>query len=49
MSNFILLDKLSSVPEASTYIRAVSAFEALSGIIFAGLFVTLVVKALLRR
>lgn len=49
VSNFLPLDKLSSMPETSTYIRIISALEALSGVIFAGLFVTLVVKALLRR
>lgn len=48
-SNFLLLDRLSDVGVGSTYLRVVSATEALSGIVFAGLFVTLVVKALLRR
>lgn len=49
VSNFLLLDRLSDLTAASTYLRIVSATEALSGIVFAGLFVTLVVKALLRR
>lgn len=48
-SNFLLLDRLSDLPADSTYLRIVCAAEALSGIVFAGLFVTLVVKALLRR
>lgn len=49
VSNFLLLDRLSDLAAVSTYLRVVSATEALSGIVFAGLFVTLVVKALLRR
>lgn len=49
VSNFLLLDRLSDVAVESTYLRVASATEALTGIVFAGLFVTLVVKALLRR
>jgi hypothetical protein len=49
LSNFLLLDRLSEIGLVSTTSRALAAVQALSGIVFAGLYVTLLVKALLRR
>ncbi|WP_165546343.1 pentapeptide repeat-containing protein [Kribbella soli] len=49
MSNFISLDRLSQLNPESTYMRFVSTLEGLAGIIFTGMFVTVLVKALLRR
>jgi hypothetical protein len=49
LSNFLLLDRVSSVVLTAWYTRSLSALEALLGVIFAGMYVTLLVKALLRR
>lgn len=49
LANFLSIDRLSNVHLLSTWIRSISAVEALLGILFAGLYVTVLVKALLRR
>lgn len=49
LSNFLLLDRLSDVSLTTSVTRSLSAIEALLGVIFAGMYVTLLVKALLRR
>jgi prepilin-type processing-associated H-X9-DG protein len=49
VSNFLSIDRLSNVVPSSGLTRALCAVEALSGVIFGGLFVTVLVKALLRR
>ena len=49
LSNFFLLDRLSNVALTSEPMRIFSGLEALAGILFAGLYVTVLVKALLRR
>lgn len=49
LSNFFLLDRLSNVSLTGELMRVYSAVEALAGILFAGLYVTVLVKALLRR
>jgi hypothetical protein len=49
LSNFLLIDRVSPLEVVSGAALALSATEALLGIIFAGLYVTLLIKALLRR
>jgi hypothetical protein len=49
VSNFLSVDRVSDLPADSAYLQAASAAEGLLGVVFAGLYVTLVVKALLRR
>jgi prepilin-type processing-associated H-X9-DG protein len=49
LSNFLSIDRLSDRVPSSATTRALCAIEALSGVIFGGLFVTVLVKALLRR
>jgi hypothetical protein len=49
VSNFLSIDRLSDLAPSSGLTRALCAIEALSGVIFGGLFITVLVKALLRR
>lgn len=49
LSNFLLLDRLHTDPIRHPVILALSAMEAALGILFAGMYVTVLVKALLRR
>lgn len=49
LSNMLSVDRLSNIVPSSTYLRGLSAAEGLVGIAFAGLIVTLILKALLRR
>lgn len=49
LSNFLLLDRLSNASLDSWGVQSLAAVEALLGIIFAGMYVTLLIKALLRR
>lgn len=49
LSNVLSMDRLSTVAVATGYVRVLSAVEGLIGIAFAGLIVTLILKALLRR
>lgn len=49
LSNFLLLDRISGVELTTWPTQALAAVEALLGIVFAGMYVTLLVKALLRR
>lgn len=49
VSNFVSVDRLSTIPPDSTYLLVVCAIEGLVGIAFAGLVVTLILKAFLRR
>lgn len=49
LSNILSLDRLSEIESTTGYVRALSAVEGLVGIAFAGLIVTLILKALLRR
>jgi hypothetical protein len=49
LSNFLLLDRLSNVSAVTGLTAALSALEAALGIIFAAMFVSLLIKALLRR
>jgi uncharacterized protein YjbI with pentapeptide repeats len=48
-SNFLLLDRLSDVTLTSGPTHTVAAVEAIAGVVFAGMFVTLLIRALLRR
>lgn len=49
LSNFLLLDRISAAELTTWPTQTVAAVEALLGVVFAGLYVTLLVKALLRR
>lgn len=49
LSNFLLLDRLSEISSVSGFTAALCALEAALGIIFAAMFVSLLIKALLRR
>lgn len=49
LSNILSVDRLSAIESTTGYVRVVSAVEGLVGIAFAGLIVTLILKALLRR
>lgn len=49
LSNVLSLDRLSMIESTTLYFRILSAVEGLVGIVFAGLIVTLILKALLRR
>jgi hypothetical protein len=49
LSNFLLLDRISDVVLTSWVTQSLSSVEALLGVVFAGMYVTLLVKALLRR
>lgn len=49
VANFLSIDRASDVDPLSAWVRSTSAVEALLGILFAGLYVTVLVKALLRR
>ncbi|MEV4261649.1 pentapeptide repeat-containing protein [Kribbella sp. NPDC049584] len=49
LSNFLSLDRLSSAQTTTTTARILSTLEGLSGVLFAGMYVTLLLKALLRR
>lgn len=49
LSNFLLLDRISDAELTAWSTQALASVEALLGVIFAGMYVTLLVKALLRR
>lgn len=49
LSNFLLLDRISAAELTTWATQALAAVEALLGVVFAGMYVTLLVKALLRR
>ena len=49
LSNFLLLDRISVAELTAWPTQALAAIEALLGVVFAGMYVTLLVKALLRR
>ena len=49
ISNFTLLDRVSNVKLVSSISRGLATAEGLLGVIFAGMYVTLLVEALLRR
>jgi hypothetical protein len=49
LSSFLLQDRLSAISLTTTSTLAISAIEGFLGVIFAGMYVTLLVKALLRR
>jgi Ion channel len=49
LSNLLSIDRLSDFEPSTGWARAMCAIEALSGVVFGGLFVTVLVKALLRR
>jgi hypothetical protein len=48
-SNFLSIDRLSDAVPSTGWTKILSGIEALAGVIFGGMFVTLLVKALLRR
>ncbi|MFI5693178.1 pentapeptide repeat-containing protein [Kribbella sp. NPDC051586] len=49
LSNFLSIDRLSAVENVTGGARVLSTLEGLSGVLFAGMYVTLLLKALLRR
>ena len=49
LSNFLLLDRLYTGPIVNPWTGALSASQAVLGILFAGMYVTVLIKALLRR
>lgn len=49
LSNFLLIDRISIVDLTTWPTQSLAAIEALFGVVFAGMYVTLLVKALLRR
>jgi hypothetical protein len=49
LSNFLLLDRISDAELTTWSTQTLASIEALLGVIFAGMYVTLLVKALLRR
>lgn len=49
VSNFFSIDRVSSIVPDSLAAKLFSSFEALLGLVFGGMYVTLLVKSLLRR